>query len=113
MELKKLEKVEFYFIQTVNGNFFRRPIDGLKQDWEFLKFLNWIKVENVIDIENIEKLLQENISSKLIIKKIQFDNGQCIPEVEINNFIDKRLIKKENIINIIPISHGVELWYWG
>ena len=47
------------------------------------------------------------------INKIEFSNSQCIPEVAINEFVLERSLSREDIINIIPINDGVELWYWG
>jgi hypothetical protein len=47
------------------------------------------------------------------IKKREFSNSQCIPEVAINEFIVEKSLKREDIISIIPIGNGVELWYWG
>lgn len=47
------------------------------------------------------------------IKKREFINSQCIPEVAINEFIAERSLSRKDIINIIPINNGVELWYWG
>jgi hypothetical protein len=47
------------------------------------------------------------------IRKREFNKSYCIPEVEINKFITENIIKRGDIINIIPIANGVELWYWG
>ena len=47
------------------------------------------------------------------IKKIEFNNSYCIPEVAINEFMVLNALTRVNIINIIPIPNGVELWYWG
>lgn len=46
------------------------------------------------------------------IRKREFNNSNCIPEVAINEFIREKLLRREDIINIIPINNGVELWYW-
>ena len=47
------------------------------------------------------------------INKIEFSNLYCIPEIAINDFILENSLNREDIINIIPINDGVELWYWG
>ena len=47
------------------------------------------------------------------IKKREFNNSYCIPEVEINKFMVERNIERNDIINIVPIENGVVLWYWG
>ena len=47
------------------------------------------------------------------IRKGEFNNSYCIPEVEINKFIKENRIERNDIINIVPMENGVVLWYWG
>ena len=47
------------------------------------------------------------------IKRREFSKSLCIIEDAMNAFMIERSIKREDIISIIPINNGFELWYWG
>lgn len=52
MKLKNIEVVEYYFVESVNNWKYRRPKNGNKNEWEFLKDGEWIKFDDGEDIEN-------------------------------------------------------------
>lgn len=46
MKLKKVEIIEYYFVESKNNWLYRRPKNGSENDWEFLKDDKWIHFDD-------------------------------------------------------------------
>ena len=51
MKLKKveIEVIEYYFVESENNWWYRRPKNGDKNDWEFLSDGKWIHFDDIYD----------------------------------------------------------------
>lgn len=54
MKLKKveIEFIEYYFVESENNWWYRRPKNGNQNDWEFLKDGKWVHFDDGDIVEN-------------------------------------------------------------
>ena len=63
MKITKVEKIEYYFIQTDEkcNNCYRRPVEGDADCWEEIMYDDWHYCTNG---DEIEKLLQQELNKQ-------------------------------------------------